>query len=300
MNLRDLKYFIALAKHQHFGQAARACFVSQPALSIQIKKLEETLGVLLFERNSKKILLTDIGKKIAEEAQLILERVELMQEIAKQAKDPFSGELKLGIIPTLAPYLLPLITSDLTTLFSKLSFYLIEEQTAHLLGKLKTGEIDAAILALPILDENFLTIPLFSEPFLLAVPKAHPFVKRKIIKQSDLKDKNLLLLKEGHCLREQALAVCEMAKAFESKRFQATSLETLRYMIIANIGITLMPALAARIDNKIHYLPFENPKPSRNIGIVVRKSSVKKDLLEKIAEEIKKILKKQKNIAIIN
>lgn len=288
MNIRDLKYLIAVADHKHFGKAAEVCFVSQPALSMQIKKLEESLGVILIERTNKRIFFTEIGKLIVQEARDILYRVETLQEIANQSKDPFCGELHLGIIPTLAPYLLPLIIPGLSTRFPKLTLYLVEETTLNLLTKLNEGKLDGALLALPT-EGDFSVHPLFDEEFVLAVPIEHPLAKQKIAAFSDLENKTLLLLEDGHCLRDQALEVCHRANASESKNFRATSLETLRHMVATGVGITLMPKLSCRSNDGVCYLPFKSPKPMRTIGLIWRESTAKKILLEHLIDHIKAV-----------
>ena len=201
MNIRDLKYLVALADHRHFGKAAEICFVSQPALSMQIKKLEEILGVKLLERTNKSVLLTDCGMTITERARQILDQVEEIKEIAKSASDPYSGELKLGIFPTIAPYLLPHILPPLSNKFPKVSFYLIEEKTDLLLEKLKKGEIHAAIIAIPVFESWMTVAPLFEEEFLLVVPHSHTLSKNKNISQNDINHKKILLLDETHCMR---------------------------------------------------------------------------------------------------
>ena len=286
MNIRDLKYLVAVADHRHFGKAAEACFVSQPALSMQIKKLEDTLGVLLIERTSKQLFFTEIGKLIVQQARDILYRVETLQEMANQSKDPFSGELHLGIIPTVAPYLLPIIIPGLSTLFPKLTLYLVEDTTLNLLTKLNEGKLDAALLALPV-EGDFIVHSLFDEEFLLAVPLGHPLAIQKTTNFSDLENKTLLLLEDGHCLRDQALAVCHRANASESKNFRATSLETLRHMVAAGVGITLMPKLSCRSNDGVSYIPFTSPIPMRTIGLIWRKSTAKKILLEQLVTHIK-------------
>ncbi len=299
MNIKDLKYLVALAEHEHFGNAANACFVSQPALSMQIKKLEETLGVKLLERTNKSVLLTDHGVIIAERAQQILNQVEEVREIAKSAKDPYSGELRIGVFPTLAPYLLPLIIPQLSKTYPKLSLYLIEAQTTVLIEKLKQGKLHAAILSPPITEKNLSVTLLFEEEFLLAASITHPLAKLKTIKQHDLENKNLLLLEEGHCLREQALTLCHRMRAKEAQNFKGTSLETLRHMVSADVGITLMPKLACTSSNTLSYIPFNQPKPVRTIGICWRATTAKQVLLEDMAEKIKSILAKQKTVKII-
>ncbi len=300
MNIRDLKYLVAIADHKHFGQAAAACFVSQPALSMQIKKLENFLGVQLIERTNKSAMLTETGKMLTEHAREILHRVENMKDAARQALDPFSGEIQLGIIPTLAPYLLPRIIPELTRQLPDLSIYLIEDKTPHIMQKLTHGKLDAALLALPLADENFISLPLFEEEFLLAVPDKNSLSKRKNIRLADLQNKPILLLEDGHCLRDQALQVCHLARATETKGFHATSLETLRHMVAANIGMTLMPKLAQQSKDGNYYLPFNAPKPSRVIGLTWRPTSAKRVLLEHMVTLIRKSLRKQNEVKVIN
>jgi len=294
MNIKDLKYLVALADHAHFGKAAEACFVSQPGLSMQIMKLEESLGVKLLERSNKSVLLTDHGSIIVERSRNILNQIDEVKEIARLAKDPFAGKLKIGIIPTLAAYLLPIIIPKLAKKYSKVSFYLIEEQTSLLIEKLRQGKIDAAFLAAPITEKNFNGSILFEEAFYLAVHHAHPLAKLKMIKQQNLDDKNLLLLDEGHCLRDQALAVCHRMHAVETQGFRATSLETLRHMVLAGVGITLMPELACQSNHAIAYVPFAAPRPSRTIGLYWRVNSARQVLLQDVSSEIKSILKQGK------
>lgn len=300
MNIRDLKYLVAIADHHHFGLAAEASCVSQPALSMQIKKLETHLGVQLIERTSKSVRLTEVGKLITEHARDVLSRVETMKEIARHANNPFSGELHLGIIPTLAPYLLPHIIPSLVKTFPNVTIYLVEDQTSHLTTKLKEGKLDAVILGLPLTNNDFISLPLFEEEFLLATPSNHPLSKRKSIRISDLENKVLLLLEDGHCMRDLALELCYRAKASESKGFRATSLETLRHMVASNAGITLMPKLASKSNDGVSYIPFKNDKPIRVIGIAWRPTSARKILLVKIAEKIRKLLLKQKSLRVIN
>jgi LysR family hydrogen peroxide-inducible transcriptional activator len=289
MNLRDLKYLVSLAELKHFGKAAEACFISQPALSIQIKKLEKYLGVQLLERNNKSVLLTDIGQTIAEQASLVLQEAEKIRELAKIAKDPLAGELKLGVIPTLGPYLLPHIMPKLSQLFPKIAFYLFEEQTHTLEEKLRHGKIDAAILATPMHEANISQYPLFEEKFLLAIPSAHPLAKQKKAKLEDIQQTGLLLLEDGHCLRDQVLSFCQYSTDIEKQNFRATSLETLRHMVIAGTGLTLMPELACHPHKKINYIPFIGSQPSRQISLCWRTSSAKKSLLQALAQQIKHI-----------
>lgn len=298
MNTRDLHYLLALSEHRHFGKAASACFVSQPALSMQIKRLEDSLGVKLLERSNKSVLLTDAGIAITKHARKILDQMDAIHELAKAAKDPYGGEIKLGIIPTLAASLLPLIIPSLSRKFPKAHFFLVEEQTALLSQKLKSGALDAAFLALPIEEGNFSTADLFEEEFLLAVPPSHPLAKRQEIVEQDLAQQNLLLLEEGHCMRGQTLALCQKMQAQEVQNFRATSLETLRQMVASGNGMTLMPELAKQAKDNIAYIPFSQPKPSRSIALCWRNSSVKNALLAEIVIEIKTIVAK-KNLKIL-
>jgi LysR family hydrogen peroxide-inducible transcriptional activator len=301
MNFRDLQYFIALVDYAHFGKAADACFVSQPALSMQIKKLEDTLGVSLIERQNKTFMLTEVGQSLVVQAREILGKMDTLKETATYAKDPYSGELRLGVIPTLGPYLLPHITPGLSKAFPQLTTYLVEEQTAKLVLKVKQAKLDAALIALPVMDNDLVALPLFEEEFLLAVPNSDPLTKCKTIKPADLDEKPLLLLEDGHCMRDQALSFCQQIRAAEVQKFQATSLETLRHMVAAHAGITLMPKLSCRLNDGVSYLPFHSsPKPSRTVGLIFRQTSAKRILLQDLAEQIKKLMNKQKLVKTID
>jgi LysR family hydrogen peroxide-inducible transcriptional activator len=293
MNLRDLSYLVALEDHEHFGKAADHCFVSQPTLSMQIKKLEETLGVQLIERKNRSFILTEVGKKIADKAREVLYHVDVMKDFAKQSKDPYQGELLIGLIPTLAPYLLPFIVSGLSNFFPNLKIYWVEKQTSLLLQDLAQGKLDAAILALPIPEERFINQLLFEEEFLLAVPVSHDLGKRKMVKIEELNQEELLLLGEGHCFREQALSFCQQAHLPVKKTFEATSLETLRHMVASKLGITLIPRLASKLEDGLNYLRFSESCPSRTIGLVWRESGAKQVLLQDFASKIRDLLSAQ-------
>lgn len=283
MNLRDLKYLSNLAKEGHFAKAAKKSFVSQPTLSMQIKKVEEELGVKIFERFHKKLIITPIGQDILQRVEIILRDVEEIKNLAQSAINPCSGQLIIGAFPTLAPYFFPKIVRQISKKFPKLKLLLIEEKTEILIKKLQDGEIDIALLAMPIANKEFDLEELFAEEFLLAVPSNHQFAKKKKINQKELSGLELILLEDGHCLRDQALAVCYKIGAVEKETFRATSLETLRQMIIAGSGITLIPSIAAKKERGISYIKIENP-PKRKIGLFFRKSSVKKQLLKEIAQ----------------
>jgi LysR family hydrogen peroxide-inducible transcriptional activator len=293
MNLRDLRYFVALAELQHFGRAASACFVSQPTLSTQIRKLEDELGVALVERAPRKVMLTPAGREIAERARRIVSDVEQMKEAARRSQDPEAGTVRLGIFPTLGPYLLPHVVPRIRARFPKLELLLVEEKSDVLLARLREGRLDAGLLALPVHDEQLHAEFLFEEPFLLAVPEQHPLAARDSLTLKDLADQRLLLLEDGHCLRGHALDVCQLAGSGEKTGFQATSLETLRQMVAANVGVTLLPTLAvkppvARSDN-IRLLAFDDAQPSRRIAMVWRRSSAMAGFLQQLAEEFKQL-----------
>jgi len=291
MNLRDLRYLVALAEHKHFGRAADASFVSQPTLSTQIKKLEDELDVALVERTPRKILLTEVGREIAARARHVLDEIDQIKGIARRTKDPESGTLRLGIFPTLGPYLLPHVIPGLRARFPRLELLLIEEKSEILLQRLREGRLDATVLALPLHDDQLYADVLFDEPFLLAVPTLHRLSKRKALSLEDLESESLLLLEDGHCLRDQALDVCQLAGANERDGFRATSLETLRQMVAANVGITLLPLLAVRApvvqSEAIHMLPFRGEAPSRRIALVWRKSSAMHGFLTALANELR-------------
>lgn len=284
MNLRDLKYLVAVADLQHFGKAAEACHVSQPTLSMQIKKLEEFLGVTLIERTNRQVMLTAIGRDIAAQAREVVTKAEQIEAFAKQSQDPLAGEFRLGAFPTLAPYLLPLIMPKLAQILPKLTPLLIEEKSATLLAQLKEGKIDAALLALPLEDDTVTVMPLFNEPFDLTVPQGHALASKESVTYDDIVPYSLLLLDEGHCLRDQALELCTRTGAKEAENFRATSLETLRQMVASGVGITLMPRLAAKQAGTypIVYIPFSGSVPSRRIGFVTRKTSPKAQIIEKL------------------
>ncbi|MCL7715128.1 LysR substrate-binding domain-containing protein [Stenotrophomonas mori] len=288
MNLRDLKYLVALAEHKHFGRAAAACFVSQPTLSTQIRKLEEELGVPLVERAPRKVMLTPAGREAAARARSIVAEAEQLKEAARRSRDPEAGTVRLGIFPTLGPYLLPHMVPDIRARFPQLELLLIEEKSDVLLAQLRNGQLDAAILALPLGDDQLQTEFLFEEPFVLAAPEGHPLAAHRTLRLDELAEQRLLLLQDGHCLRDQALDVCHLAGALEKAEFQATSLETLRQMVAANVGVTLLPMLAVKPpvarSPDIRLIGFDgDDAPSRRIAMVWRRSSAMGDFLQQLA-----------------
>jgi LysR family hydrogen peroxide-inducible transcriptional activator len=284
MNIRDYEYIIAVAKLGNFGAAAKACNVSQPALSMQIKKLEDILGVQIFERKGKSFLVSDVGKQIIAKAEDIIRKNSELREIAKQAKDPYSGTIKLGAFPTLAPYYLPKIMPGLGKKFPKITFLLREEKTPELIKKLENGELDIALLAIPTGVENMQEIAVFDDEFLVALPTNHPLAKRKILKRTDIADEKILLLEDGHCLRNQALEYCEIMGAHEMHDFRATSMETLREMVASGLGITFIPEIAAVPRKNIVYIKLERPAPSRKIGLVFRNTHARSKVFKELAE----------------
>lgn len=291
IKLRDLEYLVAVEEERHFHRAAERCFVSQPTLSGQLKKLEERLGVQLIERSTRQVVMTDVGRVVTEQARRLLSQARGIEEIAQSFHDPMAGELKLGLIPTLAPYLLPQIMPAMKKRFPRLKLWLYEQQTAQLLERLRSAELDLVILALPVASDELVELDLFREPFWLALPQGDPLAKRKQVNLSDINERELMLLEEGHCLREHALDVCLSAGASEYAGFHATSLETLRHMVGEGMGITLMPQLAlpGRLskEDPVAYLPFPTPPPSRRIGMLYRKGSYRETAFLAIAETIR-------------
>ncbi len=297
MNLRDLRYLVALADERHFGKAAERCYVSQPTLSAQIRKLEEYLGVPLVERQPKRVSITPAGAKIVERARRVLQEADAIVELAKTDRDPLGGALKVALIPTVGPYLLPHIVRRLKRALPRLKLLLYEYQTAPLLEKLRDGEIDMGILAVPVAMDGLEAAELYEEPFMLAVPADHPLADRERVTAQDLHGEPLLLLEDGHCLRDQALEVCSRVGAQESQDYRATSLETLRQMVAAGHGITLLPELAAASPvgaaRGLRIKPFVKPAPARTIGAVWRKSTTRGPAIEAIANAIRAAMKEE-------
>ena len=276
MTLRDLEYLVALAETRHFGRAAERCHVSQPTLSAQIRKLEDSLGVALVERRPRKVALTVAGEAVVERARRMLRDAEDIQALGRASQDPLAGQLRVGFIPTLGPYLLPRVAPRIARALPKLQLMLHEYQTAPLVERTVRGELDLAILALPVDTKGLVTRSLFAEAFLVAMPEHHRLTAKKRVKASDLSGEKLLLLEEGHCLRDQALEVCARVGT-EEQDFRATSLETLRQMVAAGLGLTLLPRLAAEgpfaSARGLVVRPFAPPSPNRVIGAAWRRSS---------------------------
>ncbi|MGY4677683.1 DNA-binding transcriptional regulator OxyR [Pasteurella sp. P03HT] len=289
MNIRDLEYFVALAEHKHFRRAADSCHVSQPTLSGQIRKLEDELGIILLERTSRKVLFTQSGLLLVDQARAVLREVKLLKEMASNQGKDMTGPIHIGVIPTVGPYLLPYIMPVLKEAFPDLELFLYEAQTTSLLEQLETGHLDCAIIASVREAEPFIEVPIFKEKMLLAVSDAHSWAAEKSIDMNSLNGYEMLMLDDGHCLRDQTIGYCFSAGAKENIHFQATSLETLRNMVAANAGITLMPELAVINDGNrtgVKYIPCHSPEPARDITLVYRPGSPLRNRYEKIAQTI--------------
>ena len=300
MTLTELKYIVAVARERHFGKAADACFVSQPTLSVAVKKLEEELDVKLFERSANEITVTALGEEIVRQAQSVLEQAANIKDIAKRGKDPLAGALKLGVIYTIAPYLLPDLVRQVITHLPQMPLMLQENFTVKLLEMLRTGEIDCAILAEPFPDAGLAVAPLYDEPFFAAVPSQHPLAKLSSVTTEALKNETMLLLGSGHCFRDHVLEVCPEFARFSSdaegirKSFEGSSLETIKHMVAAGMGITLVPRLSVpsqalqpskrrRDDDFVKYLPVQDgkgvPPPPRRVVLAWRRSFTRSEAI---------------------
>jgi LysR family hydrogen peroxide-inducible transcriptional activator len=296
MTLTELKYIVAVARAKHFGHAAEACFVAQPTLSVAIKKLEDELGVTLFERGGSEVSVTPLGQQIVAQAERVLEQTAAIKELAKQNKDPLAGPLRLGVIYTVGPYLLPPLVKNVIEQVPQMPLVLQENFTVRLLELLRQGELDAAIMALPLPDHGMSMQPLYDEPFVVAMPKHHPWARRAAITAEDLKTETMLLLGNGHCFRDQVLEVCpEMARYAApgngmQRTFEGSSLETIRHMVASGIGLTVLPRASVpdlRADGgMLRYIPFEAPAPSRRVVIVWRKSFTRRAAIDAICHAV--------------
>lgn len=290
LKLKDLRYLVAVADTRHFGQAAARCFVSQPTLSAQLRKLEDYLGVQLVERRPRHVTLTEAGEKMVERARRIVEASDEMFELARSFRDPLAGKLRLALLPTIGPYLLPHVTVHIRKALPRLDLLLYEYQTDALLEKLHRGEIDLGILALPVDLGGLLSCTLYEEPFTLAVPAGHRLAHRASVRAEDLRGETLLLLEEGHCLRDQALEVCSRVPHDEKQDFRATSLETLRQMVAAGAGVTLLPELAGQgaygSARSVVVRPFVRPAPTRRVGAVWRRTTARRPVIEAVCRVI--------------
>ncbi len=287
MTLTELRYIVAVARERHFGRAAEGCFVSQPTLSVAIRKLEEELDVKLFERGSSEVSITPVGQEIVEQAQRVLEQASAIREIAKRGKDPLAGPLRLGVIFTIAPYLLPPLVRALIEATPQMPLLLQEQLTVRLLDMLRNGELDAAILAEPFPDHGLNVAPLYDEPFVVAVPPGHRLARGTPVRSEAIKDETMLLLGTGHCFRDHVLEVCpEFARFSPSsegmrRSFEGSSLETIKHMVASGMGITILPRTSVPqsadraqlgVPGAIQYVPFSEPVPSRRVVLAWRKS----------------------------
>jgi LysR family hydrogen peroxide-inducible transcriptional activator len=287
MNLRDLRYIIAVADSRHFGKAAERCFVSQPTLSGQIRKLEQELGVTLFERTNRSVEVTPVGRQIIEHARQIIEQADTITTLARAQQDPLAGPLRIGAIPTLSPYLMPLILVPMIRQYPQIKLVLSEELTDTLIARLRNHEIDAALLATPVDEQGLVSQPLFDEPFWVAYPRKHPFYTRERITLRDLGDEEILLLAEGHCLADQAMDLCHIERGDSrggGADLRAASLETLIQLVRAGYGITLIPALAMRgswvTGSGVVAQPLSSKQASRRVSLVYRESFPRREVLD--------------------
>ncbi len=280
MTLTELRYIVAVAREKHFGRAAEACFVSQPTLSVSIKKLEEELDVRIFERGTSEISVTPLGDEIVRQAQSVIEQAAAIREIAKRGKDPATGPLRLGVIYTIGPYLLPDLVRLAIERMPQMPLILQENFTVKLLEMLRTGDLVCAIMAEPFPDTGLAVAPLYDEPFMAAVPKAHALARRKSVSTDELQRETMLLLGTGHCFRDHVLEVCPEYARFSSdaegirKSFEGSSLETIKYMVASGMGVTVVPRLSVPKEAQPHikYIRFSAPVPTRRVVLVWRRT----------------------------
>ena len=294
MTLTELRYIVAVSQKNHFGKAAQACFVSQPTLSIAIKKLEEELGVRLFERSSKnEIRITEIGQQVINQAYIVLQEAQMLSEIAQQGKDPLSGPFRLGVIYTIGPYLLPSLIPVLTKNVPNLKLIIEENFTANLFQSLKQGALDAIIISYPFEEPGIETAPLYEEPFIVALPRNHEWKDRDAISPEDLASQDLMLLGAGHCFRDQVIKACPNCMSGNSeltRTLEGGSLETIRHMVAAGTGITVLPRTSImhsqKIESMIDIKPFKVPSPNRTVAIAWRKHYPRKEAIVTIRDTI--------------
>jgi LysR family hydrogen peroxide-inducible transcriptional activator len=289
ITFRQLRYFEALARQRHFGRAADICAISQPALSMQIKELEETLGTALFERGARQVRLTGFGEEFALRAREILRAVDELDDLARASRDRMVGRLRIGVIPTVAPYLLPTLVADLTARHADLDIRVRETTTPKLLQELTEGRLDTAIVALPVSEPTFAEVPLFSETFVLVRPVGD--ADKPVPNAESLREMRLLLLEEGHCFRDQALAFCKMASTLPRELLDASSLSTLVQMVGAGIGVTLIPDMAVPVETRsaaVSIARFDAPEPTRQIGMIWRRTSPLADQFGELADAVRR------------
>lgn len=289
VTIRQLRYFEALARDEHFGRAAEACSVTQPALSVQIKELEQELGVTLFERGARRVRLTGFGEEFALRVQDILRRVDELSDMARAARDQIVGRLRLGVIPTIAPYLLPRIIANLGTCHSGLDLHIRETLTPRLVQELAEGRLDAAIVALPLSEPSLVEVTLFTENMVLV--RSAEDAGKPVPDRDHLREMRLLLLEEGHCFRDQALSFCNMPSSLPQEGLDGSSLSTLVQMVGAGIGVTLIPEMAVPVETRSAAVcvgNFKEPQPTRTVGMVWRKTSPLAAHLQQIADVVRR------------
>ena len=294
MTLTELRYIVAVARERHFGHAAQSCFVSQPTLSVAIKKLEEELGVTLFERGPGELSVTPVGQRVVEQAQRVLEEAARVKELAAAGHDPLAGTLRLGSIYTIGPYLLPTLIPVLRRTAPSMQLLIQENFTHRLAEMLKQGEVDAILVALPFSESGVTTRPVYDEPFLVAVPKGHPLEKKKHISADELARESLLLLGSGHCFRDQVLDLCSNAQRSKrgalARTLEGGSLETIRQMVASGVGVTVLPATSVRAGESsgdlIRIRPFARPVPDRRVVLAWRKSFPRPEAIEALRQAI--------------
>ncbi len=302
MTLTELRYIVAVARERHFGRAAEACFVSQPTLSVAIRKLEDELDMKIFERGGSEVGITPLGREVIEQAQRVLEQSAAIREIAKRGKDPLAGPLRLGVIYTIAPYLLPRLVRRVIEATPQMPLLLQEDLTVKLLDRLRNGELDAAILAEPFPEQGLSVVPLYDEPFVVAVPPGHRLAGARALSSAQVKDETMLLLGTGHCFRDHVLEVCpEFARFSPSsegirKSFEGSSLETIKHMVASGMGVTILPRMSVPHDlevaapvpgpGQICYVPFERPVPSRRVVLAWRRSFTRLEAVEALRRAV--------------
>jgi LysR family transcriptional regulator, hydrogen peroxide-inducible genes activator len=293
LTLRDLQYLVSLADHQHFGKAAAACHVSQPALSAQIRKIEDTLEIQIFERSHRRVAITAEGRTVADQARVVLEEAYKIGEMAQSGRAALSGPLRLGAIATVGPYLMPHLLGPLRKAYPRLELFLREGLTDELLGELKSGQLDAVIASDTFEDDSLRSIPLYFEPFVLAAPAAHPLAGKSGLRRRDLNSEHMIFLEDGHCLRDQTLDLCPSNRRGTVRQFYATSLETLRHLVATGTGYTLIPQLAVRdgdeLKGLVRYRPFADGSVGRNIILVCRNRYGRMADIEALAQFISKL-----------
>ena len=295
MTLTELRYIVAVARERHFGRAAEACFVSQPTLSVAIKKLEDELNVQIFERSGSELTITALGQTIIHQAQKVLDEAQVIKHLAQHGQDPLSGPVRLGTIYTIAPYLLPKLIAKSRQALPQMPLYLQENFTTKLLELLKQGDIDAAVMADTFPHSGLEVLPLYEEGFMVAVPHGHPWETLSIIQHNELQSQKTLLLGEGHCFRDQVLDICpdmqKNQKDGEISTFEGSSLETIRQMVAGGIGISIMPITSIADDANTHglirYIAFANPIPKRRVVLAWRKSYARTKAMHALADTIK-------------